>query len=105
MNDMIIGTAGTKLLESFAIFKVGKIMVSKYRCLMMLPGAFLDIESYLWYWFYRWSNSSVLCSSFKKTFVDAGNLQVTTNKFLRENLQGLMYCIWTQFCVYIVLVS
>ena len=47
MNDMIIGTAGTKLLESFAIFKVGKIMVSKYRCLMMLPGAFLDIESYL----------------------------------------------------------
>ena len=45
-------------------------MVSKYGYLM-LPGTFPDIESYPWYWFYRWSNSSVLCYSCKNTIVGA----------------------------------
>ena len=75
-------------------------MVSKCRYLM-LPEAFLDIESYPWYWFYRWSNSSVLCSSCKNTFVGAGNLQVITNKFWCENLWG-PYVLYldTVLCMY-----
>ena len=64
-----------------------EIMVSKYGYLM-LAGAFPDIESYPWYWFYTWSNSSVLYSSCKNTFVGTGNLQVITNKFWCENLWG-----------------
>ena len=42
---MITGTAGTKLLESFTIFKESEIMVSKCGYLMV-PGALPDIESY-----------------------------------------------------------
>ena len=45
LNDMITGTAGTKLLESFTIFKESEIMVSKCGYLMV-PGALPDIESY-----------------------------------------------------------
>ena len=74
-------------------FKVGKIMVSKYGY-SMLPGVFLDIESCPWYWFHRWSNSSVICSVVKKTFVEAGNLQVITNKFWCENL-------WRRYVLYL----
>ena len=56
--------------------------------------------------FYRWSSNSVLRSSYKNTFVGAGNLQVITNKFWCENLWGpyVLY-LGAQFCVYIVLVS
>ena len=95
LNDMIIGTACTKLLESLTIFQSGrnngvKIWVSdatkgisRYRKLPLqvtLSGP--------WYWFYSWSNSSVLCSSCKNTFVGDGNLQVITNKLWCENLWG-----------------
>ena len=74
-------------LSHLQFFKVSKIMVSKYGYLM-LPGAFPDIESYPWYWFYRWSNNSVLSSSCKNTFVGAGNLQVITINLWCENLWG-----------------
>ena len=42
---MIIGTAGTNFLKAITIYKVDKVMVSKFGYLM-LPGAFPDIESY-----------------------------------------------------------
>ena len=87
LNDMIIGSAGTKPLESFIIFQSGRNNAVK-KWVFDATRVFPDIESYPWYWFYRWSNSSVLCSSCKNTFVGAGNLQVITNKFWCENLWG-----------------
>ena len=80
--------------------RANEIMMSNYGYLM-LPGAFPDIESYPWYWFCRWSNSSVLCSSCKNTFVGAGNLQVITNRFWCENLWRLyVLCLDAVFCIY-----
>ena len=70
LNDMIIGTAGTRLLDKFTIFQSGRNNGVK-----------------VWE-FYRWSNRSELCSSCKNTFLGAGNLQVTTNEFWFENLSG-----------------
>ena len=85
-------------LSNLQFFKVGEIMVSKYGY-SMLPGEFPDIRSYPWYWFYRWSNISVLWSSCKNTFVGAGNLQMITNKFWCENLWGpyLLYIVGPSF--------
>ena len=90
-------------LSHLQLFKLGEIMLSKYGYLM-LPRVFRDIQNYPWNWFYRWSNSSVLCSSCKNTFVGAGNLQVITNKFSCENLWG-PYVLYLDPVLCIVLVS
>ena len=49
----------------------------------MLPGIFPDKVT-PWYWFYRWSSSSMWYSSGKNTFVGDVNLQMITTKFWYE---------------------
>ena len=60
--------------------------------ILTLDATIRDISrsSYYWYWFYRWSSSSVWCSSSKNTIVDAGNLQMITNKFSIWTLMGTL---------------
>ena len=40
-NKIIVDAVGTYLFESFTIFRIGEIMVSKYGHLL-LPGTFSD---------------------------------------------------------------
>ena len=89
-----------KILVPF--FQKVPFLANIKRCPKFLEYALtrgISRQSYLWYWFYRWSGSSVLCSSCKNTFVGAGNLQMITSKFWFEYLWGLMYSFWTHFCV------
>ena len=84
-------------LSHLQFFNVGKIIVSKYGRLMVYQG---HIQlSYPWYWFYRWNSSSMLCPSYKNTFLCAANLQIITDKFWCEHLWGTYALWWTQFCV------
>ena len=52
---------------------------------MPWPGAFSNKVN-PWYWFYRWSSSSVLCFNRKNTLVGADNLQMIRSKFWFEYL-------------------
>ena len=45
--------------------------------------------NYPWYWFYRWSNSTVLCSCCKNTFVGAG----------RDHKQILIWNLMVALCI------
>ena len=75
-------------------------MVSKYGHLI-ISEAFPDKDSYLLCWFYRWRNSSVLCSGCKNNFVGTGDLQVIINKLCCENLWGMLFTISGCSFVYI----
>ena len=77
-------------MSHLQFFKVGEIMGSKYGHLM-LSGYQGHFQIKLpWYWFYRWSSSSVWCSSCKNTFAGAGNLQTITNRILMWTLMGVL---------------
>ena len=77
------GASFLLVLNLFTFFEKDKIMVPKYQHLM-LPGVFPD--KFTWHWVYRWSSSSMWCSSCKNTIAGPGNLQIITYKFWCEYL-------------------
>ena len=91
-----LGLPAHNFLSHLQFFQLGKLW-----CWNVGIWCYIN---YPWYWSYRWSNSSVLCSICKITFVGAGNLQVITNKFWYKNLCGL-YALHLDPVLCIVLIS
>ena len=89
-------------LSYVQFFKVGEIMVSNYKHLMSTQRHF-HITLIL-IWFYKWSSSSVGCSTCKNTFWGTGNLQMMANKFWCE-YSWVGYELFLDPVLYVVLVS